>query len=545
MKNKFLLLCIIIPALGLNAENRLDSILSILDTTIENHFIYTQLREERIDNLNNRLSLSTELQNTYNIQTELYKEYKSYKCDSAIRYLNRNMEVALSLNDNRNLLESKLRLIHLLSSTGMYMEAKDLLATIHRTEVPKDLTLDYYLSSQTLYNEAASISQDSLFAREYRQISNRYRDSIFNIIDADSPLYLEMGENNARVNRQYDNALQVNDKRLGETTFGTPEYALITYHRSLIYRGLNQPDQEKYYLALSSVSDIRSAIKDHASLWLLAQLLYQEGDIERAYRYIRFSWSETVFYNARLRSLQSAGILSLIDDTYHALIQRKNGELQFYILLVSTLGFLLAVALLFIYGQMKKLAIARNNLQEVNRQLKQLNEELSQMNLTLTSTNTELFESNQIKEQYIGRFIKLCSTYIDKLDAYRRMVNKKLNTGHAEELQKITRSPHALDNELEELYTNFDKAFLQLFPDFVGEFNNLLIKEEQITPRNGELLNTELRIFALIRLGINDSSQIAEFLRYSVNTIYNYRAKVKNKARVSRENFEELVMEIR
>ena len=152
------------------------------------------------------------------------------------------------------------------------------------------------------------------------------------------------------------------------------------------------------------------------------------------------------------------------------------------------------------------------------------------MNACLTSTNAELSESNQIKEEYIARFIKLCSTYINRLDAYRRMVNKKVSAGQIAELLKITRSQDALDEELEELYANFDTAFLHLFPDFVKKFNALLQDNEQI---------------ALIRLGIEDSSQIAEFLRYSVNTIYNYRAKVKNKARGSREDFEDLVRKIR
>ena len=203
------------------------------------------------------------------------------------------------------------------------------------------------------------------------------------------------------------------------------------------------------------------------------------------------------------------------------------------------------VALRYIYRQMKKLADARNHLQVANKQLNGLNEELRQMNSCLSSTNIELSESNQIKEEYIARFIKLCSTYINRLDAYRRMVSKKVSAGQIAELLKITRSQDALDEELEELYANFDTAFLHLFPNFVGKFNDLLQENEQILPKKGELLNTELRIFALIRLGIEDSSQIAEFLRYSVNTIYNYRAKVRNKARGSREDFDDLVRKIR
>ena len=195
-----------------------------------------------------------------------------------------------------------------------------------------------------------------------------------------------------------------------------------------------------------------------------------------------------------------------------------------YAFFVEEYGLLLAVAVVFIYRQMRRLSAARNNLEQTNEQL-QL--------------------SNNIKEEYVGRFMNLCSIYINRLDTYRRMVNKKISAGQMDELLKMVRSREVLDTGLKELYENFDIAFLHLFPDFVDKFNDLLQPEERIVLRKGELLNTELRIFALIRLGIDDSSQIAEFLRYSVNTIYNYRAKVKNKARISREDFEMRLMQIR
>ncbi|MFV0587204.1 DUF6377 domain-containing protein, partial [Bacteroides reticulotermitis] len=342
----------------------------------------------------------------------------------------------------------------------------------------------------------------------------------------------------------YAEALKINDLRLSQVESGTPQYALVTYHRSLIYKYSNDSINEKKNLCLSAISDIRSAIKDHASLWMLAQLLYEDGHIEQAYRYMRFSWNATKFYNARLRSWQSADALSLIDKTYQAMIEKQNARLEQNLLLITALLLLLVVALGYIYRQMKKLRLARNHLQVANGQLKELNEELRQMNDCLTFTNAELSESDQIKEEYIARFIKLCSTYINRLDTYRRMVNKKISAGQIADLLRITRSQDALDEELEELYANFDTAFLHLFPDFVRKFNSLLQDDEHISLKKDELLNTELRIFALIRLGIEDSSQIAEFLRYSVNTIYNYRAKVKNKA-YSRDDFEEKVKKIR
>ena len=344
------------------------------------------------------------------------------------------------------------------------------------------------------------------------------------VLSITSPLYLERKEAREAEAGNMDEALSINDLRLANVDPDTPGYALVTYHRSLLYRQMQNKEEEKRYLALSALADIRLCITDHASLWTLAELLYEEGDIERAYRYIRFSWNETNRYNARSRSLQTAGILSLIDLTYQAMREKQNDRLRLYIWLISTLTLLLIAAMAFIYRQMKRLSLARNHLEQANGQLR---------------------ISNHIKEEYIGRFMNLCSVYINRLDAYRRMVNKKISAGQTEELLKMVRSREVLDTGLKELYANFDTAFLHLFPDFVERFNELLKPEERIVLRKGELLNTELRIFALIRLGIEDSSQIAEFLRYSVNTIYNYRAKVKNKACISREDFETHLMQIR
>ncbi len=317
------------------------------------------------------------------------------------------------------------------------------------------------------------------------------------------------------------------------------------YYRALIFREQKEQDNYIRCLSLSSIADIRSAIKDHASLWMLAQALLDRGDLERAYQYMNFSSTESKFYNARLRAWQSADDLSLIDDTYQLMLRQRNSELKIYILIVSLLSLLLFIALCYIYRQVKHLRTARQNLLKVNTQLENLNKELQKINFSLQTANKDLAESNQIKEVYIARFIKLCSTYVDRLDTYRRMVHKKVLTNQITELLHLTRSNSILEEALNELYENFDSAFLNLFPNFIEQFNSLLQENEQIRPKKNNTLNTELRIFALIRLGITDSSQIAEFLHYSVNTIYNYRAKVKNKARISREDFEEVIANIR
>ena len=548
MKNRLLLallLFVSFPAFS-RADKTLDSLLHVLDQTIQQHESYVVQRETRIQHLKELLRETTgSTVEHYNLNNQLYKEYKAFICDSAIHYLNQNVRIATHMQDTGREVESKLQLSLLLSSTGMYTEAIDVLKSVDRQKVTPNLMIDYYTCFDHVYGEMGYYTQDKSLSGYYWTISSAYKDSLYAILPPDSQEYLTMRETSLRDRHLYDEALEINNRRLAAAEVNTPRYAIVTFHRSLIYKYTKDRTKEKQNLCLSAISDIRSAIKDHASLWMLAQLLYEDGDMERAYQYMRFSWNATKFYNARLRSWQSADVLSLIDKTYQAMIEKQNDRLQEYLLLITALLVLLIGALAYIYRQMKKLADARNHLQTANDQLNALNEELRQMNHCLTSTNMELSESNQIKEEYIARFIKLCSTYINRLDAYRRMVNKKISANQIADLLKITRSQDALDEELEELYANFDTAFLHLFPDFVKKFNAMLLDNEQIILKKDELLNTELRIFALIRLGIEDSSQIAEFLRYSVNTIYNYRAKVKNKARGSREDFEDLVRKIR
>lgn len=546
MRKRHLLLLLFISFSRLSwADKGLDSLLNVLDLTIQNQDSYVAQRESRIRHLKELLrGVADNSAEHYNLNNQIYKEYKSFVCDSAIFYLNENIQIAEALKDRERQIESKLLLSLLLSSSGMYNESIDVLHTVKRGEVSPQLISEYYSCFGHVYGELNFYSQDKVLSRKYWQISQTYKDSLYAILPPQSEEYLFMREDRLREQHLYEEALQVNDLRLSQVEPGTPQYALVTYHRSLIFKYSNDSINEKKALCLSAISDIRSAIKDHASLWTLAQLLYEDGHIEQAYRYMRFSWSSTKFYNARLRSWQSADVLSLIDKTYQAMIEKQNARLEQNLLLITALLVLLIGALGYIYRQMKKLAVARNHLQIANEQLKSLNEELRQMNDSLTFTNIELSESDQIKEEYIARFIKLCSTYINRLDTYRRMVNKKISAGQVTDLLKITRSQDALDEELKELYANFDTAFLHLFPDFVKKFNTLLQDGEHISLKKDELLNTELRIFALIRLGIEDSSQIAEFLRYSVNTIYNYRAKVKNKA-YSRDDFEEKVKKIR
>lgn len=525
-------------------SNELDSLLNVLDKRILNHNQYTKFKERKLNNLKrDKQDKDISLKSVYQINRQLATEYYSYMADSTIHYLNENLNIAYSLNDKERINETSMELSSIFTSLGLYKEAVDALSSIDRQKFDKSQLIDYYLCQRYLYSGLSFYTQDKRRGKEYAALYNAYQDSLANILNPESEEYLRLEETRLRQADRLQEALALNDKRLRLTEPGMPKYALVTFHRFQIYQKLNDVFMQKKFLILSALTDIETSNKDNAALSNLANILYEEGDINRAYKYIRFSQENANDYNTKLRRSEIFGTQGIINKSYQRQNDIQTQKLRLYLFFITTLLLLLLFALIFIYRQMKKQSATNKKIKEINEQLNSLNSLRKKMNEQLTDTNTDLSEANHIKEKYIGYFLGLCSTYIDKLDDYRKMVGKKLSGGQTAELVKLTRASDLKETELEELFSNFDKMFLHIYPDFVDEFNNLLMDEEKIIPKKGEL-NTELRIFALIRLGVEDSSMIAKFLGYSVNTIYNYRAKVKNKTKISRDDFETTVRKI-
>jgi DNA-binding CsgD family transcriptional regulator len=314
--------------------------------------------------------------------------------------------------------------------------------------------------------------------------------------------------------------------------------------RSLTYKESGDVKMQKNWLLKSAIADLKLGITDNASSWELARIMFEAGDVKRAHQYINYSVNNANIYNARLRYTQIAEVQSIINNAYQLSKAQQEKQLRTLLLFISFLTLLLLLSGVWIYVQYRKISRVNTQTAKINDQLNHLNWELSRFNDEIKNTNAELSESNQVKEEYIGHFLSLCSLYIDKMDLYRKNVRKKLSGGQLEEVITDAKSPDFIENELKEFYDNFDRSFLRLYPDFVNEFNDLLMDDEKIVMKKDELLNTELRIFALIRLGIDNSAKIADLLHYSANTIYNYRAKIKNRAKVSRNDFESMVKKI-
>lgn len=540
MKNYFLFLLIVLVHLPVYSSDSTDTILAKLNDALRNKERYVQLKEERILNFKKIKSDDLTKEQEYNYNKTLYAEYLKFNSDSAISYVKKNLKIADQLHkkDLKDLAE--LELATLYSSSGKYRESEAILKSINKKELSTVLLPEYYEAYREFYEHYVANSYDEKYIKQIE----KYRDSLLSVLNPNTLKY----KINIIQKHIFHKQLGIAQKKLmillKNTSEDTPQFAMIGYLLGSIYETTHQQELRKKYYALSATSDIKHAIKDNASLQELALVFYEIGDVDMAYKLTQSAIADALFCNVQFRTLQMSEVYSIINTAYLEREAKRKMQLQMYLLCISILSGFLIVAIIYVYKQMKKVSRIRGELYITSQKLAELNKDITETNNQLQERNAQLSESNHIKEEYIAHFFNLCSTYINKLENYRIVLNKKATAKQFDEIYKILKSTTLVDNELEELYKNFDVIFLNLYPTFVKDFNALLIKEEQIVLKQGELLNTELRIFALIRLGITDSVKIAAFLRYSLSTIYNYRTRARNKAAVSRNDFEEMVMKI-
>ena len=519
-----------------------DALLREIDGIIKNRQTYGAEKEARIADLKKLLVEAASDEQRYGFCGRLFDEYRAYNLDSSFVYAQRKEELAHRLNKQDYLDDAAMNMAEVMGTTGMYKEALELLGKIDKKTLPDYLYAYYYHLYRTIYGLMGDYAVTEKAKKEYYRMTDLYRDSLLQVNVSDSLGHALVMADKYIVHARYDEAIDMLMEYYSKPSLDDHAQAMITYTISEGYRLKGDKQGQKHYLALSAIADLKSAVKEYVSLRKLASLVYEAGDIDRAYNYLKCSLEDATLCNARLRTLEISQVFPIIDQAYQLKTKRQQQEMKVSLICISLLSVFLLVAIFFVYKQMKKVAAARREVVDTNTLLQELNEELHDSNSQLKEMNHTLSEANYIKEEYIGRYMDQCSTYLDKMDLYRRSLNKIAAAGRVEELYKAIKSSQFLDEELKEFYANFDVTFLQLFPSFVEEFNALLT--EPMQPKPGEQLNTELRIFALIRLGITDSTKIAQFLRYSVTTIYNYRTRVRNKAVGERDEFEAKVMQI-
>jgi len=542
MKRLLTIFSLLIFSVLLFAQNDFDSLLKVLDKTVDNYQIYSNQKEMKMNKLKYLLNRTSSDSKKYEICGKLYDEYKPYKSDSALVYTRKKLLIAEKLNDIQKISESRLNLASIMGVTGMYKEGMDILDHVDINK-SKDLKTNYFDNYLTIYGYMADYAVSSQEQKHYKSITAAYRDSLL-VSNKDFRTHILVHSSQLVLQKQYDSALNLLLPYYPTIVGNIHQNAVIAYNIAMAYDGKKENRLKKRWLAISAINDLQSATKEYVSLRDLAFLLYYDGDVDRAYKYMKRSLDDALFCNARLRTFEVSKMMPIIDKAYQRQIESRQRLMLITIISISCLSVLLLIAVSLVYRQMKKLAVARKKLSYANEQLNILNHELSTTNNKLKHTNEKLQESNIVKEVYIGRYMDQCSIYIKKMDEYRRHLNKISLTGKTDDLSNEIKSTKFIDAELKEFYSNFDSTFVQLFPSFIEELSNLMVDDDEVKLKCGEILNTGLRVFALIRLGIKDSDKISFFLRYSATTIYNCRTRFRNKAKGPRNEFEANVMQI-
>ena len=523
----------------------LDSLYKVLDAVIDSADYYLQQKKEKLEVLTEEYRLKTTDMGRFEAAQKLYQEYVPFVNDSAIAYQYRCIELAEKMGRNDLKYSTLTNLAYQLANSGFYNEAR-----IHFNEIPKEFLKDewqkQYLSGMNhLYGEMAYYSHDPKLKSEFFAMQRSIRDSLMANMDTTSTSWTALKTMMLNNQNRTDEALVYCDKWMKECQPNSRRYAIMSFYRSEIYRRKGDIEMQRYWLIQSALIDIRNAIMDQGSLWSLANsIIRDDEDLDRAYRYIDYSWSCLSYFSTHMRSWLVAPILTMINDKYKDQLRSANTGLRWTVVIISLLTVVLLALLIYVSKKRRQLAIARNELAQTNQQLSQLNLQLKETNKELSQSNLHLHDSNRVKEEYITKFFSICSGYIDKLEAYRIKINRKAKANQYADILKLTNSQKMKEEELKELVLNFDNVFLHLFPTFVDEFNALLKPDSRISLNDDGSMTTDMRIFALIRLGLEESSRIAEFLGYSPNSIYNYRARMKNKAAGNRDDFENQIKNI-
>ncbi len=531
-------------------ENR--KLLHSLDSLLEQQDLFVRVKEERIKQLKMQYSRVKDVKELYAMNRMVYLEYRVYDADSALHYINKNIQLAQQTNNRTWEVVSLLEQSFVLTSSGLLTEALKAVSDIQPEELPQNLRSEYFGRLCTLYSRLRDYSsENSQLSEHYNNLQKALRDSAYLTAAPDELRYwncrawLYLGTPEIEPVKQ---AFEENKQTLSNDS---RKYSIATYNLSAIYRSENNESKYLENLILSAMADIRSVNGDIGSLQEIAEYLFKHGEIDRAYNYILYCSQKAMLFHNRVRIVKMSHLQNQIYKAYQEQSRTQQKRLQASLIAVSFLFLVLIGAFLFIRKQMRRLKEANLKLDSTNQKLsvnmdalstahqrlEEVNMQLKDLNTQLQEVNDQLRESNYVKEEYIGYVFNICSTYISKLEEFRKNINRKLKVGQIEDVKAMTDSSATASNELKEFYQNFDTIFLHLYPDFVGDFNALLLPEERIELKEGELLNTELRIHALIRLGITDSVKIADFLHCSAQTVYNNRLRTRNKSIIPKEDF--------
>lgn len=512
-----------------------------LDSLIANYNQLTAEKERRVTNIKDGvrgIKLSPEQQ--YDLNQRLYDEYVAYKFDSAFYYIEKNVNALSASADHDRFAASAVRMAHILAVTGLFDRARRLLDKVNPDSISDQQKIAYYTQQSELNLYRSEMAQFTNYFYDYIKRAQYYRQLVMQIAPKDSYDYVFNRATYICEAGDTEEAIRILEAYLNKTEQGTRIYSIITSTLAFFYQNKGVSEKQEYYLLLSAISDERSAIRENNSLRSLSELLMDRGNYDDAYRYLLQAISEAKFYGSRIRLMQVGRMAPQILQLYDAERTRTQQRTSLLLMVISIISIILAGIIVYTLILYRKKHAAGLKIIEMNKMLASHSEEIE-------SVNTQMKEANRIKEEYIGRFLELSSQLISDSEQRLKQLNRLARERKLEELYAELKTMEPVNKGIRKFHSHFDTAFLNIYPNFISEVNNLLNPECRFAVESDgtpvKHLSTELRVLALIRLDITDNQEIADILRSSITTIYTYRSKIKARA-INKESFEDDVRKI-
>ena len=517
-------------------------LLEILDKTLENKPLYEGYFNDKVNVLKEVLNEQTDPEQVFNLDMRLADAYRANCKDSVLVYLTQAREAAGKAGrpDLAAIVDFRTAVTYV--KAGYAVEANDILEHYRNADIPDIALRSYYEAEHTYWGE--TMAYTSTPESYDNKLKNRdlYREKLFGLTEEGSWHWHNLKREVFHEVSDMENTRKHARAMLDVSSENSREYAEAAYYYAYTF---NEPEEKEDWLIRSAIADIMCGTRDYSSLNDLSGLMFRNGDIERAFRYAAdHCMVDALYFNGKLRPWQITRLFPEIESAYQEKHQRQNRITLTLLLCLAVLFSIMLVLVGFLYRRQHIIEAVRGKLQDSYMEIDNRNRELEEINSRLVKLNARIQESDKVKQEYIGLFLGMVSDNISTFRKYRMRVLKYIRQGNTKAITDEIEQLEPIDNDILEFYKMFDQAFISIYPDFVEKFNNLLADGAEIVPKGDDILTPELRIFALIKLGITDSSRIASLLHYSANTIYNYRAKTKNRARGSRDSFEDAVRNI-
>ena len=546
MKRSLLYILFLLLPTTLSAGSKTQQLRQKLDNLLEQRKALIDNKNKDINRLKKNLTTSENTLKRLQTYEQLFEEYYVFQFDSAMTYLNKGIKLAKETKNTYYYNSNTISKAELLSIGGLYSEAIHEIEQVDTTGLDKAQHFEYYFSLFRIHTYWADFCNDKTYTPTHRLKAQEYLKKAMPFCDETDKTYeYYLGEYAVFVLNNPQAARAHYIKSIKQLPQNSRFYAMSCFALSGSYGNEGNTEKQEEFLLLSSIADIENCTLENFALQNLAMYIFEHNkdELDLAQQYIQTALEDAHFYNNRLRIIEISSKLPVIVSSYQQTLNQRNKVQMTAIIVISLLLLFLLSAVFYIVKQTKRLSLQQQELQKNNNQLSELNRQQKELNMQLHGLNALLVDTNSKRERLAKLYIDLCAKYIARLKKQQTLVKRKIKANQTTELLSQLSSERLSEEDAATFLSRFDKAFLDLYPDFTEELNSLLLPEGQIQNKSTDELTTEQRIMALIRLGVKESAEIADLLFYSPQTIYNYRSVLKGKA-INKETFEEEVMKL-